>query len=166
MSATFIDDKYIYSIDMIYAYINIFKFESENINIDKLIFNLDFTCWKNKLKPNTVLDNMSNDKYKVYINQIKNENLDLPIIINEHNIVIDGMYKLAHAKMKNKKTIKVYVIDNLLMKKFKILKNNQIDKINSIKICDYIEIFVNNIIMSKIDENKHYIKMIINKKDH
>ena len=63
----------------------------------------------------------------IYI--IQNENLNLPIIINEQNIVIHKMYKLAHAKLKNKKTIKVYVIDNTLMKKFKILKSNQIDKI-------------------------------------
>ena len=160
MFPIFIDDKYIYSIEMIYAYINIFKLEQENINLDKLLFNLNLKCWTNNLQPITVINNIKNSQYKEQIDKINKSDSMFPIIINEHGIIIDGMYVLAKAKLENKKTVKTYTINTSLMKKFRILKNNEIDKIKTIQIHNHIELFVKNIFIDKIDENKHLLKYV------
>lgn len=159
MANVYIDDKYVYSIDMIYAYINLFKFKTEQIKTSSIIDNLELLCW-NKIKPNDILELIKNknNKNDTYINKnidkINKANIETPVIITDQNIVIDKMHVLAKIKLENKKMVNVYIIDKLLLKKFRILRYNEIDKLNTLNINNYIEIFVKNIIISKIDENK------------
>ena len=42
---TFSDDKKIYSVDMMFAYINIFKTTYTNIKTNQLLHNLDYKGW-------------------------------------------------------------------------------------------------------------------------
>lgn len=132
-------DNKIYSIDMLFAYINIFKPPSIKINIQDYLHFLEYKVWwidskkKISISPKDVIDNPI--KYKNEYERIKNANINYPIIIANNNI-IDGYHRLAKAYMQNKKQIKAYIIDKVLLKKFVISKNN-----SKLNINDLIELF-------------------------
>ena len=129
----------IYSIDMLFAYINIFKPPSIKINIQDYLHFLEYKTWwidskkKISISPKDVIDNPM--KYKNEYKRIKNVNINYPIIIANNNI-IDGYHRLAKAYMQNKKQINAYIIDKVLLKKFVISKNN-----SKLNINDLIELF-------------------------
>jgi len=128
-----------YSIDMLFAYINIFKPHSIKINVNDYLNFLEYKTWwvdskkKISISPKDVIDNPI--KYKSQYERIKNANINYPIIIANNNI-IDGYHRLAKAHMQNKKQIKAYIIDKVLLKKFVINKNN-----SKLSINDLIELF-------------------------
>lgn len=164
----YIDDKYIYSIHMIYAYINLFNLVPEKIKIKQVVDNLSQPVWNNKTKPIDVLSVMmkkeNNNNYSEDIKQIKQSDVEKPIIITENDIIIDGMYILAKSKLDSKQHVNAYIIDKSLLKKFRILRHNETDKIKTLNINNYIEIFVKNVIINKISENKHMFNLrLLNK---
>ena len=148
---TFSDGKNIYSVDMMIAYINIFKPKSVKISIEKnnLFSLLEDNCWGD-FSPMDVLNNPKKKKYKEDYIKIKKANLDYPIIVYNGNI-IDGMHRLSKLYLLKKNEVKAYNFDKNLMKKFLIGKSDKIksDKINNIEksilIERFVDKFINNI---------------------
>lgn len=136
-----------YSVDMMFAYINIFKPKYVNIKIDKLLHVLDDKSWSDSSKPydesknysaNDVINDPSN--YENEIKRINNANLKYPIIIYKNNIV-DGIHRLVKSKILNKKTIKVFIFDGNLMKKFVVDRERDFEKVDNMELFEFIELF-------------------------
>ena len=153
MVQTYSDNKYIYSVDMMFAYIYFNKIKITKYKIDQNILkNLDYEGWgkmpnilgdplKNiKFSPNAVLANPR--KYRKDYDRIKNANLKYPIIMDQDDNIIDGVHRLSKAVLLNKKYINAYIFDKKLMKKFIVAKRDQWDKVNEIKIYQYIILYI------------------------
>ena len=109
---TYTNDKFIYSVDLMFLYIK--TIISNEINIKKLLPQLKINDWGNLSPYEVILDkNKSIEHY----NRIINSDLRHPIIINKKYQIIDGMHRLAKAYLNNKTNIKAYIINNKIMKK-------------------------------------------------
>ena len=144
MPQTISDDKKIYSVDMMFDYINIFKPKYTKIKTDQLLHNLEYKGWgdpKNNLfySPKQVLENPK--KYKDEIKRINEAELKYPIIVYNNNIV-DGVHRLSKSYLLNKKTIKAYIFDDKTIKNFIIDKNKDWNKVDKIQVYNYIELFI------------------------
>lgn len=132
----------LYSVDLIHAYVNIYKPPIEKIDIDYLIKNLDFPGWDHgtiKGKRISARDVLKYPKkYKKERAQIDDADLKYPIIVTG-DIIIDGIHRLTKAHLLGKKHINAYVFSKTELKKFAI-------KDECMPISKYIEIFVKDII--------------------
>ena len=123
------NDENIYSIDMMIAYIDIFSPKYDRINMDKMYSYLNEKIWhdpdKNKnYSPLDLLNHpeKNTDKFiKHHIKRILNSNLKFPISIYKNNI-IDGYHRLTKSYILKKKTIKFFLFDDKIMKKFLLNK--------------------------------------------
>ncbi len=145
MVRTFSDDNKIYSVDLMFAYINIFKPDYTKVKVSTLQHNLEYISWKEsgnnvKYSPMDVIDNKK--KYSREYQKILGSNLKYPIVIY-NDIIIDGLHRLSKAYLTKEKTIKVYQFDTNLMHKFLVDKKGDINKVESMKVYEFIEIFFN-----------------------
>ena len=109
---TYTDDKFIYSVDLMFLYIK--TIISNEIKIKKLLPQLKINDWGNLSPYEVILDkNKSIEHY----NRIIKSDLRYPIIINKKYQIIDGMHRLAKAYLNNKTNIKAYIINDKIMKK-------------------------------------------------
>ena len=130
--------KHVYSVDLMFAYINIFKPEIHKINLDSVNYDVNAKCWGDgNISVNDVLQNPK--KYKDDYDRINNANLKYPIIMDFKGNIFDGVHRYIKAKKLNKKTIKVYLFNNELLKNFIIDKNSNYNK--KLEINEYIELF-------------------------
>jgi disulfide oxidoreductase YuzD len=134
----FSDERYIYSIGFMFAYINIYKPKKVKLNLHDLKFNLEYNSWANQVRPIDVLNDMNNKKYKHEVLRIKNADTKYPIIVDSNYIILDGVHRYIKHIIENKKTIQVYIFDKNLMKKFIIGKRGEE---NDLQLNDYIELF-------------------------
>lgn len=128
MGRTFSNGKFVYSVDMMFAYVNLFKkqLKAELVPVASLLHVLDFKGWGNQetgelYSSTDVLANPK--KYPNEIKRIKNADLSYPIFVHDDDIV-DGVHRLTKAKLEGKTHIKAYVFDAKLMNKFKVGKIN------------------------------------------
>jgi len=63
--------------------------------------------------------------------------------------IIDGVHRLTKSVLLNKKYIKAYVFDSKLMKKFVIAKKNEWDKVDKLKVYQFIILYVDRFINLK-----------------
>jgi len=149
MVQTYSNNNNIYSVDMMFAYINLYKPDYTIINMNLLYNSLEYKGWgdpKKKISYSAldVLNNPKKKKYKKEIDRINNADLRYPIIINKHNnnyIIVDGIHRLTKSYLDNKKTIKAYIFPKDIMKKFLINKTGNWTKVNKIQIYDFITLF-------------------------
>jgi len=134
----FSDERYIYSIGFMFAYINIYTPKKVKLNLDDLKFNLEYNSWANQVRPIDVLNDMNNKKYKQEALRIKNADTKYPIIVDSNYFILDGVHRYIKHIIENKKTIQVYIFDKKLMKKFIIGKRGEE---NDLQLNDYIELF-------------------------
>jgi hypothetical protein len=134
----FSDERYIYSIGFMFAYINIYKPEKVKLNLDDLKFNLEYNSWANQVRPIDVLNDMNNKKYKQEALRIKNADTKYPIIVDSNYFILDGVHRYIKHIIENKKTIQVYIFDKKLMKQFIIGKRGEE---NDLQLNNYIELF-------------------------
>jgi len=140
---TYCDDKKVYSVDMMFAYINMFKPSHVEIKISDLTGALENKGWydeksKKRISAQDVINNPS--KYKPEVDRIRAANLKYPIIIN-NKMIVDGVHRLAKSHLLGKKTIKVYNFDNKLMKKFLISSNCDWQIVSTLEMSVFIELF-------------------------
>ena len=138
----FSDNNYKYSTGLMFSYIKYCKPEKYKIDVNTLIFNLNYNCWDNNIKPYDVINDIKNVKYKEEVKRIKNCEMKYPIIVDSNNNIIDGMHRYSRHILENKKKINVYVFNKSIMKKFIICKKNE--KLN-LSLHDMIELFQKNI---------------------
>lgn len=120
-----------YSIDMIIAYVNIFKPSMVKLPVKSLLHNLNDNCWGSGwgsdegYSPIDVINNIHDDKYKDELKRI-NLVLDYPIVVRyKNNEIIDGMHRLCKKVLEEEEFIYAYILDKQLEKKF-ILKHADI----------------------------------------
>lgn len=151
MIHTYSDNKYIYSVDMMIAYIQLNKnMIIKKIQMTDLISQLQDKGWgeptKNiKFSAQDVLDNPK--KYEKDYKKILKAQLKYPIItiINKNNKmhIVDGVHRLAKAYIQHKKYINAYVFDQNLIKKFIITKHGNWDYVDKLNINDFIVLYIN-----------------------
>lgn len=123
---TYADNDYIYSVDMMFMYLDAFHPKPTSFNVQKLKDELDVNYWRDDqgtFSPNDVL----NDKhrYKDHYDRVLQADLSYPIIIHQPSqIVVDGVHRLTKAYIEKRKKIKAYVFNDELMKKFIISKRS------------------------------------------
>jgi hypothetical protein len=154
---TFSDNGNVYSVDMMFSYVNAFEPEVEKVPVESLEHVLEYEGWGEpggkKHSPADVAKAFAkgNGKYKEDIERIKNADLKYPIMIcrfraGEEYVVVDGVHRLAKAAgfggMPKKKMIKAYVFDLKLMRRFFLAKKGagkncweKIDRLETHDIC-------------------------------
>ena len=145
MPKTYSDDKYIYSVDMMFTYLYLNKMKSEKYPINKLLDNLSHPGWGDPItnvsySPYNVLENPI--KYKEDYDRIQNADLSYPIIINDTGNIIDGVHRLTKAVLSNKKYINCYIFNKKLMKKFIIAKANKWDYVDKLKVYQFMVLYI------------------------
>lgn len=145
MVQTFSDGKKIYSVDMMFAYINLFNPNITYLDTEKFKNTLLYKGWgdpikKIKYSPADVLKNPKKKEYENDIQRIKNADLKYPIIVFNNHIV-DGVHRYVKTIQEKKKEIKAYIFDKETMEKFLINDKGDWELITKMKTYDYIEIF-------------------------
>ena len=126
MPRIFSNGKKIYSVDMMFTYVNTNNCQITKIDINDLKHVLDFDGWGDehvKFSPNDVIANPL--RYKKEMELINNADLSYPIITTYYKnrlIIVDGVHRLVKSLLLGKKQIKAYIFNDDLMKKF-LIKN-------------------------------------------
>lgn len=147
MVQTYSDNKYIYSVDMMFVYIrkNKLKQNEVHIKVSDFIHQLKHNVWGNpekniKYSPMSVILNpTSNSKEH---ERILTVDLSYPIIISTNGNVIDGMHRLSKAYIEKKEYIVAYMFDTHLLHKFIIGTKDEWTKVNNMTIYDFINLYV------------------------
>ena len=95
---TFWRGKYIYSIDMMFAYVNIFKPPIIKISLEELAPQLELNVW-NEWSPLDVLKDMDKTKYASNVKLIHDADLSYPILVDSKYNILDGFHRFAKALM-------------------------------------------------------------------
>ena len=145
MFLTFSNNNNIYSVDMMFAYINIYKPSSIFIDVKSLLKTLEYKGWGDPKQniyysPFNVIENPKNKIYKDEIKRIKKADLTYPIILN-NNDVIDGVHRLTKAYLTKQKKIKAYVFTKRQMNKFLINKTGDWEEVDKLQTHDFIQLF-------------------------
>lgn len=127
MIRTFSTTGMAFSVDMMIAYVNIFKPKVHNLDAGVLYKNLYHECWgdpkaKIKYSPMDMIGDMKNKKYMEDKTRVIKTKTKYPIIVWD-GFVIDGVHRLTKAYLHKKKKIKAYVFSDKLMEKFIISKS-------------------------------------------
>lgn len=144
MPQTFSDNNKIYSVDMMFAYIHLFKPKHTLLEVSDFLSTLEYKGWGGIKKsiaysPRDVLANPK--KYKNEIDMIEEADLKYPIIVHNGNIV-DGVHRLCKSVLMNKRKIKAYEFDKALMAKFLINNEKDWDAVDNLKLHELIVLFV------------------------
>jgi len=131
MVQSFSDNKYVYSVDMMFAYINLFKkhLKVTKIRVKDMQDTLEYKGWGDPSKgirysANDVLENPK--KYPDEMKRVKNANLRYPIIMyGNPGYIVDGVHRLTKATLEGREYINAYVFDAALMKNFILGKTSE-----------------------------------------
>jgi disulfide oxidoreductase YuzD len=142
----FSDDTYEYSIGWMIAYIRLYRPPTIKLRVEDLQFNLEYPCWDNQVRPIDVIHDIKNKKYREELIRIQHTDMKYPIIVDSNYNIIDGVHRYVKHILEYKKTIRVYMFDKQLMKKFILGKR---DEPYSFGIHDLIEMFHQRFTMCK-----------------
>jgi hypothetical protein len=115
------DKPYIYSVDMMLAYVNLFKHPVVKLDIQKVLPQLKEKLWDD-FSPMDVLENPTKKAHVPHMTRIENADLSYPIFVTSEHNIIDGAHRITKAFMQDKQVIHAYVFNKALMKKFVIYK--------------------------------------------
>jgi len=136
MGRTFSNGKYIYSVDMMFSYINNFKPSVGIIPI--ATFNLFEKGWGD-YSPFDVL--LKPTKYLKEFDRICGADLTRPIIINGEELV-DGMHRILKALSQKKRFMLCYNFDNKLMAHFVVGRVGEEKKVDKMEHWEFIDLFI------------------------
>lgn len=118
---TFSDEKHIYSVDMMLAYVNTHKLPVEKLSIEENLWQLKQDVWGN-YSPEDVLQHPDKKKYAENIQRMKEADMSYPIFVTSKHQIIDGYHRFLKAVEMKNSFIKAYVFEPTLMRKFIINK--------------------------------------------
>jgi hypothetical protein len=121
---TYSDEKYIYSVDMMMAYVNTHKLPVQKINIKDNLWQIEQSVWGD-YSPADVLKRPTLKKYADNIQRIRESDLSYPIFMTSKHQIIDGYHRFLKAVEKGDTTIKAYLFEPALMRKF--IVNKELD---------------------------------------
>jgi len=138
---TYNDDDYIYSVDMMLAYVNMHTPPVTTISLDTLVPQLEDKVWGNgSISPMSVLKKIDAKKYAPIVSQIHGAELKYPILMH-NGYIIDGFHRLSKAYLTGKKIIHAHVFDTSLMKKFILDKIEHREKVWNLTTHELIELY-------------------------
>lgn len=115
---TYADSNKIYSVNLMFCYIDKYNPQILSISTKKLFEQLEYPSWGD-ISPIEVVKDMNNKKYIDHKTRILNADLKYPIMIEKKtNIIIDGLHRLAKAYLLKKRKIHAYIFDENEMNKF------------------------------------------------
>jgi hypothetical protein len=140
------DNKRIYSVDMMIAYVNIFKHPIESIPIEEFHSQLTENIWgeRTPLSPMQVIEKIDLKKYSSNAERIHKADLSYPIFVDSAHRILDGYHRVSKAYIEDKKNVRAYVFDAELMKKFILVKDLNFVKLNSLSIYEILELWSKN----------------------
>jgi hypothetical protein len=139
---TYSDEKNIYSVDMMMAYVNTHKLKAENFIIEDNLWQLEQPVWGD-YSPADVLKNPERKKYAENIDRMKKADLSYPIFVTSKYQIIDGYHRVLKAVHRKEKTIKAYVFDGALMKKFIVNKDLDFPAVHQrMSIHELLELYI------------------------
>jgi hypothetical protein len=139
---TYRDDKYIYSVDMMMAYVNTNKHPIEKVPVLKHLQQLQQPVWGD-YSPSDVLQHPERKKYADNIKRIKEADLSYPIFMTSKYQIIDGYHRFLKAVQENQMHIKAYIFDPPLLRKF--ILNKELDFVavhQKMAIHELLELYV------------------------
>lgn len=137
---TWHDYKNIYSVDMMFAYLNSVKHPILKLPVDSFVPQLSVKAWGD-WSPMEVLEKMETKKYQANAKRIREANMSYPIIVTGSHTIVDGYHRVAKAYMEGKKEIRAYVFDAALMKKCMLVKGMDFGKLNGLAVYDIVELW-------------------------
>lgn len=126
---TFHDNKNIYSVDMMVAYVNAFEHPIVKLPIEQLVPQLKEKVW-GEWSPMDVIEKMDAKKYKEDAERIRTTNIAYPIIITSNRKIVDGYHRISRLYLDHGKTVNAYVFDAALMNKFILNKEMDFVKVH------------------------------------
>lgn len=142
---TFSNNNTVYSVDMMLAYINIMKPKAIKMPISKYISKgvLNYEGWcdndGNCYSPMQVIKNRT--KYRDEMERIKSSDLKYPIVVDNDDMVVDGVHRLTKAYLEKSKYILVYKFPDEIMEKFIIGTNGDWESVSMMPIHELLELF-------------------------
>ena len=141
---TFSDNDFIYSVDMMFAYLHDYKHEIEEIIIHNILEILNLPSWGDiseniSYSPMDVLKNPN--EYKDEYDRIFYADLSYPIIMSFDYYVIDGLHRLTQIYLKQQEKIKVYKFSKELMEKFIIGKRDEFNKVDQMETYQLMSLY-------------------------
>ena len=146
MPQTFSDDNYVYSVDMMFAYLKNNEHTVTKINVNEYMDTLEYSGWGDPGKNiyYSAMDVINNpmlyqDDYK----RILYADLSYPIIISSEGYIVDGVHRLSKVYLEKKEYISAYIFDEKLMKKFIIAKKTPDvwEKIDTMQTYEIVDIY-------------------------
>ena len=126
---TYADEKNIYSVDMMLAYLNTHKHPVTELPMTEFEWQLQQDVWGD-WSPADVLKNPKAKKYAENSERIKKADLSYPVIVTaQGHKLVDGYHRVAKAFSQGKKTVQAVIFPASLMRKF-ILN----DELNFVKV--------------------------------
>lgn len=142
---TFSAGKRIFSVDMMHAYINIFKPKHVLVPMSFLEYVLDHSSWGKLDNSHSARDVLAAPKkYKKDMERIVTANLKYPIIIWKNktgHYVVDGIHRIAATYLKKSPKIKAIIFSTPLMQKFLLSINGDWNLINQLSQADIMQRF-------------------------
>ena len=145
--ALFNNGQYLYSVDMMLVYLQTHKHEVTTVPTASLVYILDKKTWiDNNDAPYSTRDALNNPtKYKRDVDSIAAADLRYPIILNK-NGPVDGVHRIAKAISSGHKTIRAYIFDEKLMKKFIIAKTGEDANVANMKVYEVMKLYVDRFV--------------------
>ena len=145
MARTYTDNHHMYSVDMMFAYINNHDNKKIELKVSDLIEQLEYRCWWDPIQrvtysPSMVMNNP--EKYPAEMKKIQNADLSYPIIVSWDGNIVDGMHRLSKVFLENRTHINAYVFDEKLMQKFIIGNKGEWDRVNKMQTYEFIDLYV------------------------
>lgn len=113
-------DGYIYSIDMIFKFLDECPIKYIKYPIETFVSVLSKKYWgdptnsRKQFGPADVLKDK--EKYKDHYKRILDADLRYPILVNKKFRILDGVHRITKSFIKNKKYIKVRIVNDAILK--------------------------------------------------
>jgi hypothetical protein len=141
---TFSAGQRIFSVDMMHAYINIFKPKAVAVPLSLLEYILDHPSWGDGVRYSVRDVFAKPKKYVDDMERIKNANLKYPILIwknQKGHYVVDGVHRIAKAFLTKHSKIKAIIFGTPIMKKFLLSAKGDWDMVHALSQADIMQRF-------------------------
>ena len=126
------------------AYVNTNKVHMEKIKIQEFLWQIEQPVWGD-YSPADVLKHPDRKKYAENIARIKKADLSYPIFMTSKYVIIDGYHRFLKAIKEGDSTIKAYIFEPSLMRKFIINKDLDFPAVHErMAIHEVLEKYVRN----------------------
>jgi hypothetical protein len=121
--------KTVYSVDMMFAYINLFKPKPTTLAVESLELDMDTKGWGSGDARYSVNDVLREpNAYPDEIKRVRDADLSYPIIVSKAGVIWDGVHRVVKARMEKRSHIRAYEFDDRTMSMFVIDRKGAYDK--------------------------------------